>query len=92
MEVVETEIADIKLLKPIRHVDSRGFFSEVFRESELREHGIDTGSAKAAAAVRRWGFDDLPTKAGVLIIAFGCLRTNAETQGPVAVRDSAGDR
>jgi len=53
MEVVETEIADIKLLKPIRHVDSRGFFSEVFRESELREHGIDTGSAKAAAAVRR---------------------------------------
>ena len=53
MEVVETEIADIKLLKPIRHVDSRGFFSEVFRKSELREHGIDTGSAKAAAAVRR---------------------------------------
>jgi dTDP-4-dehydrorhamnose 3,5-epimerase len=42
MEVVETEIADVKLLKPVRHIDSRGFFSEVFRESVLRERGIDT--------------------------------------------------
>ena len=41
MQVVATEIADIKLLKPVRHVDSRGFFSEVFKESVLREHAID---------------------------------------------------
>ena len=41
MQVVETEIADVKLIKPVRHVDSRGFFSEVFKESVLREHGID---------------------------------------------------
>jgi dTDP-4-dehydrorhamnose 3,5-epimerase len=40
MEVLETAIPDIKLLKPVRHVDSRGFFSEVFKENVLREHGI----------------------------------------------------
>jgi dTDP-4-dehydrorhamnose 3,5-epimerase len=42
MQVAETEIADIKLIKPVRHIDSRGFFSEVFKENVLREHGIDT--------------------------------------------------
>jgi dTDP-4-dehydrorhamnose 3,5-epimerase len=41
MVIVETEIAGIKLLKPARHIDSRGFFSEVFKENVLREHGID---------------------------------------------------
>src|SRR5271166_4242532 len=41
MQIVETEIADVKLVKLVRHTDSRGFFSEVFKESVLREHGID---------------------------------------------------
>ncbi len=42
MQVLETAIVDVKLIKPVRHVDSRGFFSEVFKESELRNHSIDT--------------------------------------------------
>jgi dTDP-4-dehydrorhamnose 3,5-epimerase len=41
MQVLETAIADVKLIKPVRHADSRGFFSEVFKESELRKHAID---------------------------------------------------
>jgi dTDP-4-dehydrorhamnose 3,5-epimerase len=41
MQVIKTEIADVRILKPIRHVDPRGFFSEVFKENVLREHGID---------------------------------------------------
>jgi dTDP-4-dehydrorhamnose 3,5-epimerase len=41
MQVLETDIADIKLLEPVRHVDSRGFLSEVFNEGELLKHGID---------------------------------------------------
>jgi dTDP-4-dehydrorhamnose 3,5-epimerase len=41
MEVMAAGIADIKLTKPIRHADSRGFFSEVFKENVLLEHGID---------------------------------------------------
>ena len=41
MQVLDTDIPDIKLIKPVRHVDSRGFFSEVFREDVFRKHGID---------------------------------------------------
>jgi dTDP-4-dehydrorhamnose 3,5-epimerase len=41
MQVTATEIPEIKLLKPIRHVDSRGFFSEVFNENILKQNGID---------------------------------------------------
>jgi dTDP-4-dehydrorhamnose 3,5-epimerase len=41
MRVLETDIADIKLLKSIRHVDSQEFFSEVFEEGELVNHRID---------------------------------------------------
>ena len=41
MQVLETDIADRRLPRLVRHVDSRGFFSEVFKESELRECGID---------------------------------------------------
>jgi dTDP-4-dehydrorhamnose 3,5-epimerase len=40
MQVVETEIPEVKLIKPVRHIDSRGFFSEVFREDALQECGI----------------------------------------------------
>src|SRR5260370_28434725 len=41
MELAATEIADVKLLKPVRHLDARGFFSEVFRADTLQEHGIE---------------------------------------------------
>jgi dTDP-4-dehydrorhamnose 3,5-epimerase len=41
IRVLETDIADIKLLKPVRHVDSQGYFSEVFEEGELVNHPID---------------------------------------------------
>src|SRR6516162_7220065 len=41
MRILETDIAGIKLIKPVRHVDTRGFFSEVFKENVLRQNGID---------------------------------------------------
>ena len=41
MQVTSTEISDIKIIRPKRHGDARGFFSEVFREDVLHEHGID---------------------------------------------------
>jgi dTDP-4-dehydrorhamnose 3,5-epimerase len=41
MQVISTEIADVKEIRPVRHRDARGFFSEIFRESVLLEHGID---------------------------------------------------
>lgn len=41
MHVTAAEIPDIKIIQPRRHADSRGFFSEVFREDVLSAHGID---------------------------------------------------
>ena len=41
MQVVATEIPEVKELRPVRHHDPRGFFSEIYREAVLREHGID---------------------------------------------------
>ena len=41
MQVVSTAIPEVKEIRPVRHRDPRGFFSEIFREAVLREHGID---------------------------------------------------
>jgi dTDP-4-dehydrorhamnose 3,5-epimerase len=41
MQVISTEIAEVKEIRPVRHRDPRGFFSEIFREDVLRRHGID---------------------------------------------------
>jgi dTDP-4-dehydrorhamnose 3,5-epimerase len=42
MQLIDTEIADVKILKPVRHGDARGFFSEVFREDATRGLALDT--------------------------------------------------
>ena len=41
MQIKDTEIAEVKILRPVRHGDARGFFSEVYREDALRTQGID---------------------------------------------------
>ncbi len=41
MQIVSTEIAEVKEIRPVRHRDARGFFSEIFREDVLRRHGVD---------------------------------------------------
>jgi dTDP-4-dehydrorhamnose 3,5-epimerase len=41
MQVISTGIADVKEIRPVRHRDPRGFFSEIFREDVLRQDGID---------------------------------------------------
>ena len=41
MQIVSTAIPDVKEIRPIRHRDPRGFFSEIFRDDFLRQHGID---------------------------------------------------
>lgn len=43
MQIVSTEIPDVKIITPVRHGDARGFFSEIFRADVLAEHGIDPG-------------------------------------------------
>ena len=41
MQIIATAIPDVKEIKPVRVLDPRGFFSEIFREELLRQHGID---------------------------------------------------
>jgi len=41
MQIIATAIPDVKEVRPVRHRDQRGFFSEIFRENVLREAGID---------------------------------------------------
>jgi dTDP-4-dehydrorhamnose 3,5-epimerase len=41
VQIVSAEIPDVKIITPVRHGDARGFFSEIFREDVLAQHGID---------------------------------------------------
>ena len=41
MQIVATAIPEVKEIKPVRRLDPRGFFSEIFREELLRQNGID---------------------------------------------------
>ena len=41
MEIINTDIQDVFVLKPIVHTDSRGFFLETFRQDDFTSNGID---------------------------------------------------
>lgn len=42
LEVIKTDITDIKVIKPVKFGDSRGFFSETYNKRTLASVGIDT--------------------------------------------------
>jgi dTDP-4-dehydrorhamnose 3,5-epimerase len=41
MQVTDTAIPDVKLVRPVRHVDHRGFFTETYNARALAAAGID---------------------------------------------------
>ena len=41
LDVIETEIPDVKVMVPKKFGDHRGFFSEVYNKKRLAEHGIE---------------------------------------------------
>jgi dTDP-4-dehydrorhamnose 3,5-epimerase len=41
MQIIPTAIPEVKEIRPVRHGDARGFFSEIFRDDALRRHGIE---------------------------------------------------
>ena len=40
MDIEPLAIADVTLIRPTKHGDERGFFSEIFREELLERHGV----------------------------------------------------
>ena len=40
MEILSTELPDVLLFEPKRHVDKRGFFAEVWHQDRYREAGV----------------------------------------------------
>jgi dTDP-4-dehydrorhamnose 3,5-epimerase len=41
MQIITMPIPDVRLIRPIRHSDARGFFSETYNARDWAEHGID---------------------------------------------------
>ena len=58
MKFIETDIPDLYLIEPRKISDSRGFFSETFRDDLLQQHGIQLNFVQENAAYS--------TQAGVL--------------------------
>jgi dTDP-4-dehydrorhamnose 3,5-epimerase len=40
MQVISSHLLDVKLLRPVRHIDNRGFFSEAYSKRAYAEIGI----------------------------------------------------
>ena len=41
MHIADLAIPDVKIIRPVRHADDRGFFSETHSDRALRDAGID---------------------------------------------------
>jgi dTDP-4-dehydrorhamnose 3,5-epimerase len=74
MQIERAEIADVLLIRPKKHGDQRGFFSETFRASALREHGVDVdwvqdnhSFSAARGVVRGLHFQRPPTAQAKLV-------------------------
>ncbi len=74
MRVWSASIPDVLVVEPVKHGDSRGFFSEVFRSDVLAEHGLagpwlqDNHSRSATTGtVRGLHFQVPPSAQGKLV-------------------------
>ena len=74
MEIIETDIADVKLIRPQRICDERGFFSETHRSDLLMQKGIpdafvqDNHSLSVTAGTLRGLHFQIPPRAQAKII------------------------
>jgi dTDP-4-dehydrorhamnose 3,5-epimerase len=74
LKVLSTEIPDVKLLVPTRHVDERGFLSEVYARDAFHDAGIacdfvqeNHSYSKHAGTVRGLHFQIAPRAQGKLV-------------------------
>jgi dTDP-4-dehydrorhamnose 3,5-epimerase len=55
LQITATAISEVKEVRPVRHADARGCFSEIFREDRLREAGIETAFVQENHSLSRDG-------------------------------------
>lgn len=72
MDFLNTEIEGVVLIKGVRFVDSRGFFSEMYKESNYIKNGIprfvqDNMSESARGVIRGLHWQDEPFGQGKLV-------------------------
>src|ERR1043166_10015224 len=91
MQIIPTVIPEVKEIRPVRHGDARGFFSEIFREDVLRQYGIDMAFVQEnhslsadRGVVRGLHFQTPPMAQAKLVrvAAGGALTTAARTLPP----------
>lgn len=95
MEIIETPIKDLLIIKPAVFTDARGFFMETFNEKHYQEAGItqrfvqDNQSKSSYGVVRGLHFQHSPySQAKLVSVTVGKvwdvavdLRSNSETYG-----------
>ena len=107
MEIENTAIADVKLIRPARHGDGRGWFSELWNGARLAEAGLDLDFAQtnlvrsdSAGTLRGLHFQSPPKAQGKLVVVLAGavqdvvvdLRLGSPTRGRhVSARLSARD-
>jgi dTDP-4-dehydrorhamnose 3,5-epimerase len=72
IEIENTSIPEVKIISATRFYDSRGFFTETFKESEYRELGImgfvqDNLSESSKGVIRGLHWQDAPYGQGKLV-------------------------
>lgn len=105
MDVIATEIPDVKIIRPKKFGDHRGFFSEVFKNDVLKTNGVDIAWVQdnhsfsaARGVVRGLHFQTAPfaqakllrvTRGAILDVAVDIRRGSSTYGRHVAVELSA---
>ena len=85
MEIIETKIKDLLVIKPDVFTDERGYFFECYNKARFAEHGLDMDfvqdneSQSMKGVLRGLHFQKPPFAQGKLVVwkTIPCLPTNA---------------
>ncbi len=74
MQVIDTALAEVKIVVPARHGDARGFFCESWNAHRMADHGLDISFVQdnhsfsaAAGTVRGLHYQSPPHAQGKLV-------------------------
>ena len=97
MEVLDTEIAGVKRIRPKQHGDARGWFSETYRADVLAQTGLDIAFCQdnqsfsaSRGTIRGLHFQIAPAAQTKLIRVLSGAILDVAVDLPPARRPSAG--